>query len=186
MHADNWAHKAKLMGYRSRAVFKLEEILSKFKPNKITTILDLGSAPGGWSQFIIKKYPKSQVFAIDTLDMDSIKGIKFFKENIENINDIEDIVKLKGKFDLVISDIAPNLTGISAIDCENIFDLNNLTIKAAINFLEANGIFIMKTFQNNNLKSLRKDMELSFNIVQTYKPAASKKKSGEIYLCGVK
>ena len=186
MHADNWAHKAKLMGYRSRAVFKLEEILSKFKPNKITTILDLGSAPGGWSQFIIKKYPKSQVFAIDTLDMDSIKGIKFFKENLENINDIEDIMKLKGKFDLVISDIAPNLTGISAIDCENIFDLNNLTIKAAINFLEANGIFIMKTFQNNNLKSLRKDMELSFNIVQTYKPAASKKKSGEIYLCGVK
>ncbi|MFL2710357.1 MAG: RlmE family RNA methyltransferase [SAR86 cluster bacterium] len=186
MHADNWAHKAKLMGYRSRAVFKLEEILSKFKPNKITTILDLGSAPGGWSQFIIKKYPKSQVFAIDTLDMDSIKGIKFFKENIENINDIEDIVKLKGKFDLVISDIAPNLTGISAIDCENIFDLNNLTINAAINFLEANGSFIMKTFQNNNLKSLRKDMELSFNIVQTYKPAASKKKSGEIYLCGVK
>ena len=186
MHADNWAHKAKLMGYRSRAVFKLEEILSKFKPNKITTILDLGSAPGGWSQFIIKKYPKSQVFAIDTLDMNSIKGIKFFKENIENINDIEDIVKLKGKFDLVISDIAPNLTGISAIDCENIFDLNNLTINAAINFLEANGSFIMKTFQNNNLKSLRKDMELSFNIVQTYKPAASKKKSGEIYLCGVK
>ena len=186
MHADNWAHKAKLMGYRSRAVFKLEEILSKFKPNKITTILDLGSAPGGWSQFIIKKYPKSQVFAIDTLDMDSIKGIKFFKESIENINDIEDIVKLKGKFDLVISDIAPNLTGISAIDCENIFDLNNLTINAAINFLEANGSFIMKTFQNNNLKSLRKDMELSFNIVQTYKPAASKKKSGEIYLCGVK
>ena len=186
MHADNWAHKAKLMGYRSRAVFKLEEILNKFKPNKISTILDLGSAPGSWSQFIIKKYPKSQVFAIDTLDMDSIKGIKFFKENIENINDIEDIVKLKGKFDLVISDIAPNLTGISAIDCENIFDLNNLTIKTAINFLEANGIFIMKTFQNNNLKSLRKDMELSFNIVQTYKPAASKKKSGEIYLCGVK
>ena len=186
MHADNWAHKAKLMGNRSRAVFKLEEILSKFKPNKITTILDLGSAPGGWSQFIIKKYPKSQVFAIDTLDMDSIKGIKFFKENIENINDIEDIVKLKGKFDLVISDIAPNLTGISAIDCENIFDLNNLTINAAINFLEANGSFIMKTFQNNNLKSLRKNMELSFNIVQTYKPAASKKKSGEIYLCGVK
>ena len=186
MHADNWAHKAKLMGYRSRAVFKLEEILSKFKPNKTTTILDLGSAPGGWSQFIIKKYPKSQVFAIDTLDMDSIKGVNFFKESIENINDIEDIVKLKGKFDLVISDIAPNLTGINAIDCENIFDLNNLTIKAAINFLEANGIFIMKTFQNNNLKSLRKDMELSFNIVQTYKPAASKKKSGEIYLCGVK
>ena len=186
MHADNWAQKAKLMGYRSRAVFKLEEILSKFKANKFRTILDLGSAPGGWSQFIIKKYPKSQVFAIDTLDMDSIKGIKFFKDSIENINDIEDIVELKGKFDLVISDIAPNLTGISAIDCENIFDLNILTINAAINFLETSGTFIMKTFQNNNLKSLRKNMELSFNIVQTYKPAASKKKSGEIYLCGVK
>lgn len=186
MHADNWAHKAKLMGYRSRAVFKLEEILSKFKPNKITTILDLGSAPGGWSQFIIKKYPKSQVFAIDTLDMDSIKGIKFFKENIENINDIEDIVKLKGKFDLVISDIAPNLSGIGAIDIENIFELNQMTVNVAKNYLNSDGIMIMKTFQNNMLKTLRREMKMSFKEVQTFKPMASKKQSGEIYLFGVK
>lgn len=187
MHADNWANKAKQMGYRTRAVFKLEEILSKIKPKKrYKNVLDIGSSPGGWSQYIKKKYSNVNIYAVDILDMDPIDGVNFYKDSIENIDNIIEINKLKGTFNLVISDIAPNLTGISAIDCENIFDLNNLTINAAINFLEANGSFIMKTFQNNNLKSLRKDMELSFNIVQTYKPAASKKKSGEIYLCGVK
>ena len=103
MHADNWAQKAKLMGYRSRAVFKLEEILSKFKPKKTTTILDLGSAPGGWSQFIIKKYPKSSVFAMDILDMEKIEGVNFFQESINNIEKIKQIYKFKGKFNLVIS-----------------------------------------------------------------------------------
>ena len=93
---------------------------------------------------------------------------------------------LKGKFNLVISDIAPNLTGITAVDCANVLDLNHLTISTAHKFLEKGGALIMKTFQNNNLKSLRKNMELSFKLVQTYKPAASKKQSGEIYLYGVK
>ena len=108
----------------------------------------------------------------------------FFHESIENISNIEAINSLKGNFNLVISDIAPNITGISAIDGENIFELNQLTIEVAKNFLDSGGTLIMKTFQNNMLKSLRKDMELSFKIVQTYKPAASKKQSGEIYLYG--
>ena len=100
--------------------------------------------------------------------------------------EIEEIDLLKGKINLVISDIAPNLTGITAVDCENVLDLNHLTINTAYKFLENGGTLIMKTFQNKNLKSLRKNMELSFKLVQTYKPAASKKQSGEIYLYGVK
>ena len=142
MHLDSWAQKAKQIGYRSRAVFKLEEILhtiNKIKNN--SNVLDLGAAQGGWSQ-------------------------------------------LKGDFDLVISDIAPNLSGIRAVDSENIFELNKLTIEVASSFLKTGGYSVMKTFQNSMLKSLRKDMELSFKIVQTYKPAASKKQSGEIYLYG--
>ena len=186
MHSDNWAQKAKQMGYRSRAVFKLEEILQKIRIKDILNILDLGSAPGGWSQLTKKKYPNAEVFAIDVLDMDPIDGVNFFHESIQNISNIEAINTLKGNFNLVISDIAPNITGISAIDGENIFKLNQLTIEVAKNFLDSGGTLIMKTFQNNMLKSLRKDMELSFKIVQTYKPAASKKQSGEIYLYGVK
>ena len=186
MHADNWAQKAKKKGYRSRAVFKLEEILKKTKIMNYSYVLDLGSSPGGWSEYIIKKYPTSKVYAIDIIDMEPIDGVTFFKDSIENLYNLEEILKLKGCFKLVISDIAPNLSGISAVDSENILNLNMLTVKIANDFLDSNGSMIMKTFQNSNLKTLRKNMELSFKLVQTYKPAASKKQSGEIYLYGVK
>jgi len=185
MHADNWAQKAKEKGYRSRAVFKLEEILKKTKIMNCSNVLDLGSSPGGWSEYIIKKYPTSKVYAIDIIDMKPIDGVTFFKDSIENLYNLEEILKLKGCFKLVISDIAPNLSGISAVDSENILNLNMLTVKIASDFLDSSGSMIMKTFQNSNLKTLRKNMELSFKLVQTYKPAASKKQSGEIYLYGV-
>jgi len=186
MHSDNWAQKAKKKGYRSRAVFKLEEILKKTKTINYSNILDLGSSPGGWSEYMIKKYPTSNVYAIDLIDMEPIEGVTFFKDSIENLYNLKEISKLKGCFKLVISDIAPNLSGISAVDCENIYNLNMLTVKIATDFLDSSGSLIMKTFQNSNLKILRKNMELSFKLVQTYKPAASKKQSGEIYLYGVK
>ena len=186
MHADNWAQKAKKKGYRSRAVFKLEEILKKTKIMNYSYVLDLGSSPGGWSEYIVKKYPTSKVYAIDIIDMEPIDGVTFFKDSIENLYNLKEILKLKGCFKLVISDIAPNLSGISAVDSENILNLNMLTVKIANDFLDSSGSMIMKTFQNSNLKTLRKNMELSFKLVQTYKPAASKKQSGEIYLYGVK
>ena len=186
MHADNWANKAKQEGYRTRAVYKLEEILQKTKSLRNSqTVLDLGSAPGGWSQYIKKKSPNSEVYAIDILDMEAVEGVYFYKKSIEEIDAIDSISSKLGSFGLVISDIAPNLTGISAIDTENIYELNNLTLDTAIKYLnKSNGSLIMKTFQNSMLKNLRKKMELSFKIVQTFKPAASKKQSGEIFLYG--
>ena len=186
MHADSWAQKAKKMGLRSRAVFKLEEILQKTKALKNSKfILDIGSAPGGWSELVKKLSPSAQVFAIDLLPMDPIKGVKFYQEDILNIDHLEEISSLKNKFDLVISDLAPNLTGIRTIDEENIFELNLLTLKTASNYLKKDkGAFVIKTFQNSLLKKLRAEMEHNFHLVQTYKPAASKSKSGEIYLYG--
>ena len=187
MYADSWAIKAKQLGLRSRAVFKLEEILLKTKAlNKGPNIvLDIGSAPGGWSELIKSLSPPSQVFAIDLLEMDSIEGVSFFQEDIANINLIEEIHSLKHNFDLVISDLDPNLSGIRTVDEENIFELNILTLETALTYLKKDkGYFVMKTFQNNSLKKLRLKMEKSFQLVQTYKPAASKSKSGEIYLYG--
>ena len=174
MHADNWAIKAKQDGYRTRAVYKLDEIVQKTKVlKKAKHILDLGSAPGGWAHYIKQKSKVSDVYAIDILDMEPVEGVNFFKRSIEEIDDIELIKSLMGKFDLVISDIAPNLTGISAVDTENIYELNDLTISTASRYLnQKSGSMIMKTFQNNKLKGLRKKMELSFKIVQTFKPAA--------------
>ena len=186
MHADNWANKAKQDGYRTRAVYKLDEIVQKTKVlKKAKNILDLGSAPGGWSHYIKQKSKISEIYALDILDMEPVEGVHFFKQSIEEIDDIEIIKSLMGSFDLVISDIAPNLTGIGAVDTENIYELNDLTIGTASRYLnQKSGSMIMKTFQNNKLKGLRKKMELSFKTVQTFKPAASKKQSGEIFLYG--
>ena len=186
MHADSWALKAKKLGLRSRAVFKLEEILTKTKIlKKNSLVLDIGSAPGGWSELIKAMSPSSSVYAIDLLPMNPIQDVEFFQEDIANIDQIEKIFSLKSKFDLVISDLAPNLTGIRAVDEENIFELNIITLNTAKSYLSKNnGSFIIKTFQNSLLKKLRTEMEKSFHLVQTYKPAASKSKSGEIYLYG--
>ena len=104
----------------------------------------------------------------------AFRNVNFFQENIENIVSIENIYDLKGKFNLVISDIAPNITGINTVDTENIYNLNKLTVSIAFNYLIKDGVLIMKTFQNDMLRS-KKKMELSFKIVQTYKPVASKK-----------
>jgi 23S rRNA (uridine2552-2'-O)-methyltransferase len=117
--------------------------------------------------------------------MEAVDGVYFYKNSIEEIDKINPINSKMGLFGLVISDIAPNITGINAIDIENIYELNILTLDTAIKYLDkSHGSFIMKTFQNSMLKNLRKKMELSFKIVQTFKPAASKKQSGEIFLYG--
>jgi len=188
MHADKWALKAKQSGYKTRAVYKLEEILTKTRSlNTSHKILDIGSAPGGWSHYLKLKLPNSKIYALDILEMDEIPGVSFFQNSIENIDEIPEINELKDKFNLVISDIAPNITGINAVDTENIYKLNFLTLKAAHRYTEkTNGKFIIKTFQNSMFKGLRKEMEKLFNIVQTFKPAASKKQSAEIYLYGAK
>ena len=185
MHTDSWAIKAKKLGLRSRAVFKLEEILIKTKALKTNSlVLDIGCAPGGWSQLVKTLKPQSTVYAVDLLPIDPIKDVHFFQADIANIDEIKELLLLKTKFDLVISDLAPNLTGISAVDEANIFELNLITLKTAVNYLKSQGTFILKTFQNSLFKKVRLEMEKSFNLVQTYKPAASKSKSGEIYLYG--
>ena len=114
MHADNWAKKAKSLGYRSRAVFKLIQIIEKIKQIKNPNlILDIGAAPGGWSHYLANKYPRAKIFAIDILEMEEIKGVNFIQEDLRNIAQIDQLSDLKNKFNLVISDLAPNLSGIS-------------------------------------------------------------------------
>ena len=187
MLQDTWALKAQREGYRSRAVYKLEEILVKVKyNNQSCKVLDIGCAPGGWSDFLIKKYPKSSLYGIDLLDIKPVKGLKFFREDICNIDNISEINNKKGNFDLVISDLAPNLSGIRDVDESNVHELNLETLRVAKSYLNDSGTFIVKTFQNTLLKNFRTEMENYFSLVQTFKPAASKSKSGEIYLYGDK
>ena len=186
MHLDNWGLKAKKLGYRSRVAYKLEEIIEKTKALQgCKNVLDIGAAPGGRSQFIKHKIKEANVHALDILDIEPIDGVQFHKIRVEDIDDTKEIFELKGTFNLVISDLAPNLTGIRAVDEENISELNIITLSTALGYLsKSNGSFIIKTFQNSLLKKLRTEMEKSFHLVQTYKPAASKSKSAEIYLYG--
>ncbi len=186
MHLDNWGLKAKKLGYRSRAVFKLEEILNKTNALKRSkNILDIGAAPGGWSQFIKNKKKDASVFAIDILDIEPIEGVDFYNVAVEELDSIDKILALKGSFELVISDLAPNLTGISVIDEANIFELNDITLNVAVEYLcKTRGFFIIKTFQNSMLKKLKTKMSSIFDEVQVHKPVASKKQSAEIYLYG--
>ncbi len=114
MHLDNWGLKAKKLGYRSRAVFKLEEIIDKTKALRgCKNVLDIGSTPGGWSQLVKHKLNQVNIHALDILDMEPIDGVNFHKIRVEDIDSVHEIFEPKNKFDLVISDLAPNLTGIS-------------------------------------------------------------------------
>ena len=160
MLQDTWALKAQREGYRSRAVYKLEEILVKVKyNNQSCKVLDIGCAPGGWSDYLIKKYPKSSLYGIDLLDIKPVKGLKFFREDICNIDNISEINNKKGSFDLVISDLAPNLSGIRDVDESNVHELNLETLRVANSYLNDSGTFIVKTFQNTLLKNFRTEME---------------------------
>ena len=131
MHLDNWGLKAKKLGFRSRAVFKLEEILEKTNALKgCKNVLDIGAAPGGWSQLIKYKLKTANVFAIDILDIEPIKGVNFFQKKVEDIDLVKDIFLLKGKINLVISES----TNIVNID----FDIN-LNKKVYINRISISG-----------------------------------------------
>ena len=160
MHTqDKWAIKAQKEGYRSRAVYKLEEILrsSNYDFNKINSVVDIGAAPGGWSHYIKSKFPAIDVYAIDILPIDNIVGVNFFQTDIRSIDELEIFPLKMGTFDLVISDLAPNITGIRDVDEENIYELNVITLQAAKKLLKKSPYskFIIKTFQNTNLKKFR-------------------------------
>jgi len=185
---DKWALKAQKERYRTRAVYKLQQILESrnFDIAKIHSVFDIGAAPGGWSHYLKLKFPNLEIFAIDILPIEKIEGIHFFQEDVKNIEKIKEIALKIGTFDLVISDLAPNLSGIRDVDEENIYELNLITLQAAVKLLKRNNNskFIIKTFQNSNLKKLRHDVSLYFRNIETHKPAASKSNSGEIYLLG--
>ena len=185
MRQDYWAKKAKLKGFRSRAVFKIMEIDQKVDLFKnVTSIIDIGSSPGGWSEYASKKCPKKNIFAIDLIEMEPVVNVSFFKADIKNIDQIKAVNDKKGTFDLVISDLAPNITGIDVIDNESILKLNMLTLEIAVNLSNTQSKFLVKTFQNSNFKYFRSFMEKKFSLVQNFKPLASKNRSSEIYLYG--
>ena len=174
---------SKKEGYRSRAAYKLKQINEShnlIKPNQ--NILDIGSAPGSWCQVVKETVKgKSKITAIDILPMQPIDGVFFIKKDLLEISDKD----FNHSFDLVLSDIAPNISGISVIDSENMIELLNIEIYLINKLLVKGGSFLAKCFQGESSEFLRKEINKRFKIMKRLKPDSSRKISKEIYLLGL-
>ncbi len=186
---DPFYLKAKKNDLISRAYYKLEEIDKKynlFKNQK--KILDVGCSPGGWTQYILKKNPKNKIVGIDLLPIDQqLKGELTFC--IMDLKDTSAIDKLftnsNYKFDSIISDIAPNTSGNQFLDQTNSYDLSILSAQLIEKYLNKGGNFLVKNFQGEDTEKLFKFIKSHFLKTLYIKPAASDKKSKEIYILGL-
>jgi len=185
---DHYVHMAQKDGYRARAAYKLLEINEKDKLIKPGTVLaDLGSAPGSWSQVAAKLVGNSgRVFALDILPMDEIEGVSFiqgdFRED-EVLAQFETLLDAR-PLDLVICDMAPNMSGNAVTDQARSFYLCELALDFAVNHLKTGGSFLVKVFQGAGYQEYMAAMREIFGMVQTRKPEASRNRSSEIYLLG--
>jgi len=187
---DLWVKRAREEGYRSRASFKLLEIQDSDKLIKPgMTVVDLGSAPGGWSQVAIKLVArKGKVIASDILPMEAIPGVDFIQGDFTEENCLKDILALVNDnaetagVDLVISDMAPNLSGMAAIDQPRSMYLVELALDFARNTLKAGGCLLSKVFQGEGYEALLNELKQDFSQVIVRKPGASRARSREVYL----
>ena len=185
---DHYVHMAQKDGYRARAAYKLLEINQKDKLIKPGTVLaDLGSAPGSWSQVAAKLVGKTgAVFALDILPMDAIEGVSFIQGDFREdavLEQFEDLLDNR-PLDLVICDMAPNMSGNAVTDQARSFYLCELALDFASQHLKPGGSFLVKVFQGAGYQEYTAAMREIFASVQTRKPDASRNRSSEIYLLG--
>lgn len=188
--SDEFVKRAQREGYRARAAYKLMEIDDKdhlVKPGMV--IVDLGSAPGSWSQVAMQRLQgKGRVFALDILEMQPVPGVEFLQGDFR-----EDVVlaqlesKLEGRqVDLVISDMAPNISGINVTDQARVAHLAELALEFARDWLKPGGNLLVKVFAGSGFDDNLKAMREIFEQVVTRKPKASRDRSSEIFLLGLK
>ena len=183
---DPFVQKARQEGWRSRAVYKLSEILEKerlLKPGM--SCVDLGAAPGGWSQYLSSKLEgRGRIIALDLLPIDTISGVDFIQGDFTEEATIAILRAKLGdtRADLVLSDMAPNISGNKVVDQPRSMYLAELALDLARQSLKANGSFICKVFQGQGFDEFIRDARKSFGIVKTLKPKASRAGSSEMYL----
>ncbi len=185
---DPYVKKAQQKGYRSRATFKLEEIDQKDKLIRpAMAVVDLGAAPGGWSDYALNKVGDSgTVVALDILPMTPLTGVHFiegdFRED-EVLQQLESLLAGK-QLDLVLSDMAPNMSGVGTVDQAGSMYLVELALDFALNHLSKQGDFLVKVFQGEGFDGYFAAMRQHFKKVITRKPDASRARSREVYLLG--
>jgi 23S rRNA (uridine2552-2'-O)-methyltransferase len=183
---DPYVQQAQREGYRSRACYKLLELQEKdrlIRPGM--TVLDLGSAPGGWSQVAAELVGhKGRVVASDILPMDSIAGVEFIQGDFTEDAVFEQLLSLIGPdpVDVVISDMAPNMSGMNAVDQPRSMYLVELALDMSRRVLAPGGVFVSKVFQGEGFDEIFRDSKSSFDTVLTRKPKASRPRSREVYL----
>lgn len=185
---DHYVHQAQKDGYRARAAYKLLEINEKDKLIKPGTVLaDLGSAPGSWSQVAAQLAGgNGRVFALDILPMDEIAGVSFIQGDFREEGVLAEFESLLGQraLDLVICDMAPNMSGNVVTDQARSFYLCELALDFAAVHLKSGGSFLVKVFQGAGYQEYMAAMREVFGVVQTRKPEASRNRSSEVYLLG--
>jgi 23S rRNA (uridine2552-2'-O)-methyltransferase len=182
---DVWVKKSREDGYRSRASYKLIELDRKdriFRPGQI--VVDLGAAPGGWSQVAVERVgDQGAVIASDILGMDAIAGVDFVRGDFTEQAVLDELLGLLGdrQADVVISDMAPNMSGMAAVDIPTAMGLVELALDMARQVLKPGGVFAAKVFQGEGFESLLSEMRKSFTTVVSRKPDSSRARSREIY-----
>ena len=187
---DPYVQRARAEGWRSRAAFKLIEIDEKdhlLRPGM--TVVDLGAAPGSWSQYAARRIqPGGSLLALDILEMQPLDGVSFVQGDFREQAVLEQFeAALAGRaVDLVLSDMAPNMSGIQMTDQARVMDLAELTLAFAAQHLRAGGDMLVKVFQGAGYMELREAMRQVFEVILVRKPSASRGRSAETFLLGRK
>ena len=183
---DAYVQRARAEGWRSRAAFKLIEIDDKDKLLKPgMTVVDLGSAPGSWSQVAARRVASGgRLVALDLLPMEPVHGVEFIQGDFHEDGVLQALAAaLDGRqVDLVLSDMAPNMSGIGMVDQARVMVLAELTLEFCALHLKPGGDMLVKVFQGDGFMELRKALQMQFATLQMRKPAASRNRSAEIYL----
>jgi 23S rRNA (uridine2552-2'-O)-methyltransferase len=184
--ADPYVKRAQQEGYRSRAAYKLLEIQEKdklLKPGMV--VVDLGAAPGGWSQLITRFVgKKGKVFALDILPMDTLPDVEFIQGDFREEEVLQTLLqRMEGvQVDVLLSDMAPNMSGIPAVDQSRMMYLAELGLELAQKILRTDGTLLLKIFQGSEFDSYLLNLRKLFKQVLVRKPQASRARSAEVYL----
>lgn len=186
---DPYVKLAQKDGYRARAAYKLMEIDDKDKLIKPgMTIVDLGSAPGSWSQVAVQRLKgKGKVIALDILEMSPIGGVTFLQGDFREASVLELLEQTLNnvQVDLVIADMAPNISGVKDVDQAGAAYLTELALEFSKDWLKPNGNFLVKVFIGAGFEEILQSMRQMFDKVVTRKPKASRDRSSEVYLLGI-
>ncbi|MDP1927608.1 MAG: RlmE family RNA methyltransferase [Thiobacillus sp.] len=185
---DPYVKKAQLDGYRSRAAYKLLDIDKRDQLIRAgMTVVDLGAAPGSWCQVAVQKLKKQgRVLAIDLLPVAQLLGVESLEGDFTEpsaLSWLEEKLK-SGRVDLVLSDMAPNISGVMLRDQARHYELCELALEFAVAWLKPNGAFLVKVFQGVGFEDFRAQMRLAFKDVHIRKPDSSRDRSTEVYLLG--